>query len=150
MIVSYDVFTEAFLSKITEYTFYQLPDRNRQSIVDGYMKRACAQFSEVCAINIANGDDELREFDVGEDVTENELEEVVEIVSEGMVVQWFKRYMYHQENLLNLINTTDFSAYSPAELTYRITNAYKQCKRDFITRMREYSYRHGDLTVLHI
>ena len=87
---------------------------------------------------------------VGEDVTENELEEVVEIVSEGMVVQWFKRYMYHQENLLNLINTTDFSAYSPAELTYRITNAYKQCKRDFITRMREYSYRHGDLTVLHI
>ena len=150
MVVSYDAFTEAFLNKITEYTFCRLPQENRQAIVDGYMKRVCSQFSEVCKYGIGDGDDNTRTIDLGETITNNELHEIIDIVSDGMVVQWFKQYFYKQENLENMITTSDYSRYSPAELTYRITNAYKICRREFITRVREYSYRHGDLTDLYL
>ena len=150
MTVSYDAFTEAFLAKVTEYTFYRLPDENRQSIVDGYMRRACSKFSEVCPHGFCNGDNDLREFTVSDALTENDIEEIVDIVSDGMLEQWLRQHLYHQENLQNMLATADFSSYSPAELTYRITNAYALTKKNFTNRVREYSYRHGDLTVLHI
>ena len=42
MSVPYDVFTDAFLSKITEYDFVNMHDFERNSLIDGYMKRAIA------------------------------------------------------------------------------------------------------------
>lgn len=149
MFVSYDVFTAAFLAKITEYKLLKISEENRQELCDGYMKRACAKFAEVCKHDIGNGDDEARGFNL-DDITQGELDEIVDIVSDGMVYQWLAQYMYKQENLENMLTTSDYSAYSPAELTYRITNAYKETERKFIGEVREYSYRHADLTVLHL
>lgn len=149
MKISYDRFTEAFLAKITEYNFLKLDEGDRQTIVDGYMKRAASKFSEVCKYDISNGDDDNREYTFNE-ITEDEVEEIIDIVTDGMLEQWLRQYLYKQENLENMLNTSDFQHYSPAELTYRITNAYKMCRKDFIGRVREYSYRHGDLTDLHI
>ena len=40
MSVPYDVFTDAFLSKITEYDFVNMRDFERNGLIDGYMKRA--------------------------------------------------------------------------------------------------------------
>lgn len=153
MIVSYDTFTAAFLAKITEYNFILLSDENRQALVDGYMKLACAEFSEVCTVGIDAGDDEKRQFDLtdnGVDLKPSEVDEIIEIVTEGMLVQWFKQYYYKAENLENMLNSSDFTSYSPAELLYRMTTAYNMVKDDFIAKKREYSYRHGDLTTLHI
>lgn len=150
MDISYDRFTEAFLHKITEYDFCRLPQEDRQAIVDGYMKRACAKFSEVCKYDIVTGDDENRIYTVDDTITDDEIWEIIDIVSEGMVYQWFKHFFNKQENLENMLTTNDYSRYSPAELTYRITNAYKNIQKDFTNMVREYSYRHGDLTDLWI
>ena len=46
--VSYDVFTGAFLSKISEYEFIQLEEDHRTELIDGYMKRAIAAFRKNC------------------------------------------------------------------------------------------------------
>lgn len=153
MEVSYDMFTAAFLAKITEYNFIKLSDANRQTMIDRFMKEACADFSFVCLYDIGNGDDETRTFNFekdGVDITPNDLHEIVSIVSDGMVYYWLRQYMYAAENLQNNLNTQDFTSYSPSELLYRMTNAYHQCERDFVNRIREYSFRHGDLTDLHI
>lgn len=149
MIVSYDKFLEAFLCKITEYNFLSLPEADRQLIIDGYMKRAMSHVIEVCSLD-AVSDDESRAYVFNNDLSECATEEIVDIVTEGMLVQWMKQHMYKQENLENMLNTADFTSYSPAELLYRITNAYNMCKRDFTNHMREYSYRHGDLSGLHL
>lgn len=146
MSVSYDLFTKAFLDKVTEYDFIRLDQYDRDSIVTGYMKRACAQFNKICKYDLVTGDDAVRELD--DTIPDDELDEIVDIVSEGMLVQWMKPYFYKAENLENVLNTKDFTAYSPAELLYRITDAYNQAKRDFTNMMREYSYNHGDLTDL--
>lgn len=153
MVVSYNIFTSVFLSKLTEYDFIRMQEPMRQELVDGYMKRACAKFSEVCEYDIAHGDDDTRTFTLVKneiDISPSELDEIVDIVSLGMLLQWFTQQYYNQENMKNMLNTTDFSHYSPSELLYRMTSAFEMCKSDFANAMREYSYRHGDLTTLHL
>lgn len=150
MTVSFDIFTEAFLQKITEYRFLAMEQQDRQDIVDGYLRRACADFSSVCKEDLSSLDSANRFFLFRDNMSEAELEEIVDIISEGMIVQWLKPYTYKQENLENMLNTTDFTSYSPAELLKRVVEAYNTCKKDYVQKVREYSYRHGDLTVLHL
>ena len=149
MSVSYDLFTGAFLAKISEFEFLQLPAADRTNIVDGYMKRAVAEFKHICVYDLMNAmNDETREFAI--DIEDDDIDEIVNIVSEGMVVQWLKPYIYRQELLENTLNTKDFTTYSPAELLMRVGNAYKDSQKDYLQMTREYSYNHGDLTDLHI
>ena len=147
--VSYDAFTGAFLSKISEYEFMKLDDNTRTEIVDGYMKRALTAFRKNCKHDLfTTGDDMLRQFTV--DIPDEDMDEIVEIVSEGMVVQWLKQYLNQQDLLMNVLNTRDFSQYSPAELLMRVGNAYNTANKNYIQLIREYSYNHGDLSDLHL
>ncbi len=146
--IPYDVIHGAFLSKITEYEFLRIPDGDREDLLNGYMKRAASAFRKNCKYDLTNYDDNIREF--GADFADEDLDELVEILSEGMLVQWMKQYVYHQELLQNTLNTRDYSTYSPAELTYRIGNAYAKVQSDYTQMIREYSYNHGDLSRLHL
>lgn len=149
MTLSYDAFTGAFLNKISEFKFLQLEDNNRTEIIDGYRKRAVSAFKKNCRVDLfTTGDDILREYNV--DVKDEDVDELVDIISEGMVVQWLKPYVYQQELLENVMSTRDYSLYSPAELLLRVGNAYAKAQRDFTQMIREYSYNHGDLSDLHI
>lgn len=149
MNVHYETFTSAFLNKITEFEYLHLQEDDRQAIVDQYMKMACAKFAEVCKYDITNGDDISRQF-VLDGATEMEIDEIVDIVSEGMVMYWMKPMMYKQENLELMLNNVDFSSYSPAELTKQVKAVYVDCRDHFTNMVNEYSYRHGDLSDLHL
>lgn len=147
--IPYDLFTGAFLSKVSEFEFISLPEEDRTAIVDGYMKRAINAFKKNCKYDlISTGDDDTREFSV--DIPRNAIDEIVDIVSEGMIVQWLKPYVYKQELLENSLTTRDFSMYSPAELLMRVGNAYTKAQKDYTQAIREYSYNNGKLTELHI
>lgn len=149
MRVSYDSFTEAFLAKITEYELFRLEPDQRTEVTDGFMKRAISSFMHTFRPDLLTGvDDDAREFFLK--VDERHLEEIVDIVSEGMVVQWLKQYLNRQELLENVLNTKDFTTYSPAELLMRVGNAYKSAREDYTQMTREYSFNHGDLTKLHL
>lgn len=149
MSVPYDIFTGSFLSKISEFEFINIPEENRISIVDGYMKRAISAFKQICKYDlVSTGNDDTREFSVC--IPEESIDEIVDIVSDGMVVQWLKPYVYRQELLENVLNTKDFTTYSPAELLMRVGNAYEKAQKDYTQAIREYSYNNGDLTRLHI
>ena len=146
MSLSYDVFTRAFLAKVTEFDFLKLEESASTAIIDGYMKAACAGFGKVCRYSLTSGDDTTREYQI--DIDPGDLDELADIVSEGMVVHWMKPYVYKAENLENVLNTKDFTAYSPSELLLRVVGAYNMAKRDFNNMIKEYSYRHGDLSDL--
>jgi len=151
MSIPYDYFVGAFLAKISEYDLIQLTDENRESVVDGYMKRAASSsvLRKVLGIDFnSTADDENRVYNV--DVDEDNTDEIVDIVSEGMLVQWLKPYVYQQELLQNVMNTRDYTMYSPAELLMRVGNAYAKAQSDYTQMIREYSYNHGDLTTLHL
>ena len=149
MNVSYDLFGEAFLAKISEFEILTLDESTRQDLVDGYMKRAIANFKKNCKYDFTNtADDNLRSFNI--DVKEEDIDELVDIISEGMVVQWMKPYLNRQELLESVMNTRDFTTYSSAELLMRVGNAYKEARTNYTQMIREYSYNHGDLSDLHI
>ena len=149
MSVPYDKFTEAFLAKITEYDFVNMKDFERNNLIDGYMKRAIAAFRHINPYDLSStADDNIREFNV--DIPAEEIDELVDIISEGMLAQWMKPYTYKQENLEMALNTRDFTTYSPAELLNRLSSAYAKVQKDFVSMMREYSYNHGDLTDLYL
>lgn len=148
MAVVYDIFGDAFLAKISEYDFLSLFDDIRTEMIDGYLKRAVANFKKNCLYDFSStANDEDRQFDV--EVEDEDIDELVDIISDGMVVQWMKPFVYKQELLQNQINTRDFTTYSPAELLLRVGNAYKQAQKDYIQAIREYSYNHGNLEELH-
>ena len=147
--IQYDLFINASLQKISEFDFLTLDEEDRNEIVEGYMHRAISEFSYVCSYDlVSTRNDELREFEV--EIPDRILLEIINIVTEGMLVQWMKPYMYNQELLQNVLNTRDYTTYSPSELLYRVTEAYKESQQNFTRMIREYSYRHGDLTVLHL
>lgn len=146
--ISYDILTNAFLSKITEFELFQLPEYDRNDVVEGYMKRAVAAFKKICRYDLSLCDDDLKEF--SDDFLEEDVDEIIDIISEGMVVQWLKPYVYRQELLENVLNTSDFTTYSPAELLLRVGNAYSKAQKDYTQMVREYSYNHGNLSELHI
>lgn len=151
MSVPYELFTNAFLSKITEFDLLELDDDVRTEIIDGYMYIAMSNsnFKKVCKYDFsANKNEEERVFNVS--VPDELIDEIADIVSEGMVVQWLKPYVYKQELLENAINTKDFTTYSPAELLNRIKDTYTKAQKDYLNMIREYSYNHGDLTDLHL
>ena len=142
MSISYDMFTSAFLSKITEYEFLSIPEENRSAIIDGYMKRAITSFNKTCVYDlIGSASDDHREF--GLDIPSGNLDE-------GMVVQWLKPYLYKQELLESVLNTRDFTTYSPSEMLARVGSAYQNAQRDYTQMIREYSFNHNDLTELHL
>lgn len=149
MSIPYDAVVGAFLSKITEFDMINMDDDYREEMVDGYMKRAVSEFDRVCKQDLTTSfDSTTRMFNV--DVSDAAADEIINILSEGMVVQWLKPYVYQQELLQNVLNTRDFTQYSPAELLMRVGNAYRRAQKDYTQMIREYSYNHGDLTVLHI
>lgn len=149
MSVPYSAFIGAFLAKVSDFDFAELCEDDRVFIVDGFMKRAVSAFRKNCKYDLSStGDDELRVFSV--EIPEEDLDEIADIVSEGMLVQWMKPFVYKQELLENVLNTKDFTTYSPAELLLRVRNAYKDAQRDFTNKIREYSYNHGDLGGLHL
>ena len=101
------MFTSAFLSKITEYEFLSIPEEIRSAIIDGYMKRAITSFNKTCVYDlIGSASDEQREF--GLDIPSGDIDEILDIVSEGMVVQWLKPYLYKQELLESVFEHTGF------------------------------------------
>lgn len=149
MSVSYDVFADAFLDKIKEYDLLELKDYDRTATVDGYMRRAISQFRSVCKYDLSfTGDEAIREFDIN--IPVGDLVEIVDIVSEGMVAQWLKPYLNQQDFYEHNLNTKDFTGYSRANLLSKAAESAKQAQHSFISMIREYSYVHGDLTVLHL
>lgn len=143
MSVPYDVFTTAFLSKVVDYDL-QMRDYEQIQMVDSFMKRSIASFKPICLYDLSTtADDTARAFSV--DIPDEDIDEIVDIVSEGMVVQWLKPYVYRQEALENVMNTKDFSTFSPAELLLRVRETYDGARHNHANMMREYSYAHGDL-----
>ena len=147
MIVSYERIISTFLTKITEYRLLNLPASTRDDIVGTYLRQAVTEFSVKCREPIIAFDNEHETLETENDIDETEF---VDIITDGMVYYWFTPMMHNQDILELNLNTTDFTAYSPAELLKQVRAAYTECKMRFRHRLRAYSYDHGDLTDLHI
>ena len=147
MSVSFDEVIGAFLGKIIEFEFIKLSEDDRENIVSSYMKRAITEFHRLSGYDLTV-DDTLETISISS--KDEDADELSDILSEGMVAQWMKQYLNHQELLQNVLNTADYSTYSPAELLLRVGGAYDRVHAEFVQMARDYSYHHGNLKDLYI
>lgn len=147
MSISYDVFVSDFLDKLTEYELLGLFKTDREDRVYGFLRRAMYRFDRVCSYDIVlSKNDDTKEYEV--EIPDEEIDEISDIVSEGMIVQWLKPYVNSQDLLENSLNTSDFTKYSSSTLLNQVRTAYESAEKNFKQMLLDYSYNYGDLTDL--
>lgn len=127
-----------FLDKVTAHSLAMFTDTVKNELVFGYLRSACAKF-KCCKVDLGDRDDDLQVFN-------NELDDdVIDIISENMVVAWLQPKLNNEENLVNSLSTKDYSFYSPGNLLAKITDVYKLTKKNSSVMMSNYSFNHGVL-----
>ncbi len=142
MATPYSEIYNSFIARVTDYDLLELEYEERDDFLHTLMVRSCSKFSDICLINLNNRDDESEQFN------DTLPDDVVDIVSTGMIVEWLKPRLYHNENLRNMLNTKDYSTFSPANLLSQIKEAYTDARKEFNSMMVQYSYTHGNVAGL--
>ncbi len=141
----YKAFIDTFLDKISDYKLLNYDDYLVDELAVGYMKRVCTKFDKICQADLSQQDDNEYAF-----LSDEIDDEIIDIVTDGMVVEWLRQYVNNSDNLENILNTKDFTMYSSKNLLAEIKSLYQDEQKAFTNSMREYSYNHGDLSNLHL
>ena len=137
MATPYSDVYNTFLGKITDYDLPKFTDLDKEEILFGFMKSACVKFNKVCLINLYDRDENLKQFNKDLD------DEIIDIISELMVIEWLKPKMLSTENLKNSLTTADYKILNTVSLT-SIKETYELCKKDTKSLINNYSFMHGD------
>ena len=141
----YKAIIDTFLDKISDYKLLNYEDYLVDELAVGYMKRVCTKFDKICQADLSQQDDNEYAF-----LSDEIDDEIIDIVTDGMVVEWLRQYVNNSDNLENILNTKDFTMYSSKNLLAEIKSLYQDEQKAFTNSMREYSYNHGDLSNLHL
>ena len=141
----YKAFIDTFLDKISDYKLLNYEDYLVDELAVGYMKRVCTKFDKICQADLSQQDDNEYAF-----LSDEIDDEIIDIVTDGMVVEWLRQYVNNSDNLENILNTKDFTMYSSKNLLAEIKSLYQDEQKAFTNSMQEYSYNHGDLSNLHL
>lgn len=138
MATPYSEIIQAFLGKITDTDLPQFDDLTKDTIVIGYMRSACAKFAKVCKVDLRDKDEELQKFN--QDLND----EIIDILTENMLVEWLKPKVLFSDNLSNLLSTKDFSLYSPANLLKELRETYSYFQKNAKGLINNYSFAHSE------
>lgn len=142
MATQYTDIYDCFLGKISDYDFVQLDDFTQFTILGGYLKSAIADFEDTCKKDLEDRNDILAQFNV--DLSAKEIE----ILATGMVVHWLEPRVLNTENLRNVLNTKDYSSFSPANLLEQMQTLLSTMKKHYRYMLVRYGYRNADLRTM--
>lgn len=137
MATTYAEVYETFLEKVTDYDLALMLEADAKSLMYGYLKQAIVRFLESCTKDLTAVD----EYGFTETL---DLDEV-DILTEGMVVAWLKPKRNDLDLFKNVLNTKDFTTFSPANLMEKTNDVYVTAETRFISRIKEYSYIHNNV-----
>lgn len=128
----YKAFIDTFLDKISDYKLLNYEDYLVDELAVGYMKRVCTKFDKICQADLSQQDDNEYAF-----LSDEIDDEIIDIVTDGMVVEWLRQYVNNSDNLENILNTKDFTMYSSKNLLAEIKSLYQDEQKAFTNSMRE-------------
>lgn len=132
-----------FLMKISDLKIVSLPDAERNEIVNNVLKIACSRIRRT--VFKTTGTDLYKLNDDNTGFYENLDDDLINIISEFMVVEWLKPYVLDSENLQNCLSTSDFNNYSPANLLKELGNVYKSSLKEATRLLRDYTIAYGNV-----
>lgn len=125
-----------FKDKITDPDLALLPDRIQEDILLSLLRKAINKTKRAADIivDLDERDDDAKEFfnDVPYDV--------VDCITEWMVVFWLKPMLNNTENMHNLLSTRDYNVFSPANLLGKIQERYDRAYKEARSITNELSY----------
>lgn len=132
----YDYIFSEFKDKITDPDLLAFSDCLQVEMLVVLMTKAISRCKRICSkkVDLSNRDDEVMEF------SEELPDEVIDIITEWMIVFWLKPYLNNTENLENSLSTKDFSVFSPANLLEKIGDRYDKSRKQARSLTNEYSY----------
>ena len=139
MATRYSDVYNSFIGKITDYDLPKFTDVEKEEIIYGFMKSACTKFAKVCKIDLYDRDEDLKQFN--QDLND----EIIEILSENMLVEWLKPKVLFTDNLSNVLNTKDFSMYSPANMLKELRETLSYLKKNARALINNYSFAHSEV-----
>lgn len=142
MPTSFDEIYKRFLAKIADYEMFEYDNSTLESYLEDLLILAIDDFSELCKQDLNETDYENKSF--GTVLTNREKE----ILSLGMIVHWVRPKVYNSDMLRNVLNTKDYSVYSPANLLEKMTDLLGKTETELDQKMKMYSYRNEDMASL--
>lgn len=131
---------ERAVFKFSDYTFLNTTTEIKESVLKQYLISSAMDFQHCCPnFDLTKFDLELEEFE--EDLSD----EVVEVLSLGVAYHWYKAHTFNTKLLRNVIHKSDYTSYSPANLLTSMRNLMEMTYKEYIGKMREYSYRYGNI-----
>lgn len=134
MATPYDKIYNVFIGKVTDTDFPSFLESDREDILKGLMNSACVNF-KVCKQDLHTRDE------LDENFIDDLDDDVIEIITELMIVEWLKPKLLITENFKNVMNTKDFNQFSPANLLKETRETYKEAREHAKSLMIDYSYR---------
>lgn len=131
-----------FTEKVTDYDFLNFTDEENDALLHNLMISSCSQFIR-CQESLTDRDDTAAEF--SDDLSDASIE----IIVQGMIVEWLKPRVYKSKALANFLNKKDLNlAASPANMLKELRETLKECQNEFKRLMIEYTYNNSDASEL--
>lgn len=144
MNTTYNYIFAEFKDKITDPDLISFAKDLQNDILKALMNKAIRRCKRIVykVVDLSLRDDDLDEFD-------NEIpDEVIDIITEWMLVFWLEPYVNNLENLQNQLSTKEFSMYSPANLLEKIGARYDISRKNAKSLTNEYSFIIADMKEL--
>lgn len=141
---SYNAIYESAIGRFSDYDLIPLSDEEREAILLGHLKRACADFGNICLYDLKDRDDAAGEFEADLD------DECIDILGLGVAYHWCSSKVLNSELFRNVLNTKDFSFFSPGSLLNNLRLLRGQLYDEYKARIVAYSYDHGEIASLKV
>jgi len=144
MSTEYSVIYDAAISRFSDYDFIPLLEEQREEVLLRHLKSARADFARVCKFDLYDCDDDAGEFNVDLDGTS------IDILALGVSYYWCSSKVLNSELFRNVLNTKDYSFFSPGSLLNNLRLLRDSLREEFHSRIIAYSYDNGDIAGLKV
>lgn len=136
MATKVNIIYQRALSKMREYIFVDMDDDDVYDMLSIFLKSSESEFERIYGKPFIRSNQEYND-----DLSQ----EVIEILSLGIVCHWMTAYVADSDKWMNALGTKDFSVFSPANLLKVTAATRDNFLLEFHDKINRYSFIHGDL-----
>lgn len=119
----------------------RLNDADKEYVLRQYMMSAISDFSSKCLTDLGARNEQEYSFEA--DLSDEEQE----ILALGISYYWLSSQVLNNELLKNKLSTKDYTYFSPANLLRESTELRDQVRKEYKSRITQYTYDHGNLAM---
>lgn len=141
---SFDTIYERAVFKFTDYSFLDTNTELKKAILQKYLLSAITDFQDESAVDI-------KTYDLTNGNFTNDLGDIeIEILSLGVAYYWLRAKALNSQLLKNAIHNKDYASYSPANLLKEVRELRDSIKREYLGKIKNYSFKNGNIDSLKV